>query len=274
MSPFRTRCWRGLAVVALLASCGAGTVAPAEAPVVPAEAPPPAAELDVLVWLPPGADARAALPLVVVVHGLGDTPEHFLPLYGEMGLQARIVAPRAPLHWPTGSSWFSARSRDAVPAEMAAEMKQRADDLYGLLGRLTSEHRTVGKPVVSGFSQGGMVSFAMALVHPEAIAGAVPVAGWAPRALWPPSPSDALRTLPIRVLHGAVDPVIPVDSARALRDWLGGRHGGNIRLEVFEGVGHTINREMHTRIAAQIRSLLPDDRPAADLVPKPAGGAK
>ena len=45
-----------------------------------------------------------------------------------------------------------------------------------------------GKVVVTGFSQGGMLSYALALHHPELIEYALPISGMLPEVLWPTTP--------------------------------------------------------------------------------------
>src|SRR5690242_29777 len=43
-----------------------------------------------------GAAMDAELPLLIVVHGLGDTPETFIRMFDDVEPAVRVVAPRAP----------------------------------------------------------------------------------------------------------------------------------------------------------------------------------
>ena len=60
-----------------------------------------------------GASCDATLPTLVVIHGLGDTPEAFITLYSELTRPVRVLALRAPLDWGDGFAWFPYRAMAA-----------------------------------------------------------------------------------------------------------------------------------------------------------------
>jgi phospholipase/carboxylesterase len=101
----------------------------------------------------------------------------------------------------------------------------------------------VGHPVaVTGFSQGGVLSFALAVRHPELVTLAVPLSGGLPASLIPtagPPPGAP----PIRALHGNADDRIPVAMASRTVESLAAR-GWDAQLQTWDGVPHTVTPEM------------------------------
>jgi phospholipase/carboxylesterase len=76
---------------------------------------------------------------------------------------------------------------------------------------------------LAGFSQGAMMSLALALARPEKVAGVVAMSGRLPRQVLEREPDrDALRGKPVLVTHGIYDPVLPVENGRAARDYFSG----------------------------------------------------
>lgn len=250
----------GLGVLAWLGGCsGASASAPGgggEAPSVEVAREDRSTE-DGLDWVSvtrSSRDPSEPLPLVVVVHGLGDRPENILRLFDDHPGDVRVVAPRAPTPYGRGGTWFSDRVRESDPAALAAEMRAVADRVVGWMDRVAEALPTEGEPVITGFSQGGMVSFAVALAHPEAVAGAVPLAGHVPEALWPASVSPALAATPIRALHGTADPVLPVGNVQAVTEHLQGL-GADVQLHTYEGVEHRVRPPMRRRLHETVQGL-------------------
>jgi len=180
-----------------------------------------------------------ALPLVVAVHGLGDTPDAFARLYDGFEAPARVVLPRAPARGAR-ASWFALPWEEGEAA-FEAGVAAAAARLAELAEELARERPTRGRPIVTGFSQGGILAFAVAALRPGSVSGAIPIAGFLPRRLWPRSrPPEAP---PIRALHGERDDLLPVAEARALVDHLRGL-GFDVALRTYPGVGHVVTREM------------------------------
>lgn len=242
--------WLGLLWVAC------STPAPVEAPVPPpteAPAPAPAAAAPARAPLPAGwmeqvlgADEDAELPMVVMIHGLGDRPESMLGLMSGLPGPVRVIAPAGPTPWGRGGhAWFTHRARDGATEALVDEMRSQADAFAAQLEAVVASRPTAGKPVIAGFSQGGMLSFAVAAHHPEVVARAVPVAGWLPPALVPAqAPAGAV---PIVALHGEADPVLPLAPTQASVAGLKAA-GFDVTLQTFPGVEHRIPPEVRNAL--------------------------
>ena len=254
---------RWLVLLGVVVGC-----APA-APVVPAPAAPapvvvpavaePAARLEYLVWTSEPATASTPLPTVVAMHGLGDRPEAFQTFLSNLD-GVRVIVPRAPLPWGQGSSWFSQRAMQAEPGVIAQEMVLRAAQVAALVEEVNATYAVTGPVVVTGFSQGGMMSFAMAALYPDRIAGAVPVAGIIPQGVLPPALTAAHRRTPIRALQGTADRVLPLTVAQRGVEAMRSR-GFDVTLETFEGVGHAVPPPVRARLEAHVQAMLRADAP-------------
>jgi phospholipase/carboxylesterase len=196
-----------------------------------------------------GADADAALPLLIAVHGLGDTPERFLELFNQLSVPVRIVAPRAPDPFHEGSSWFPIDDPERAPGAII----RRAELLVRLADRLKRTRKVRGLPVLTGFSQGGILSFAVAAYHPEHFAAAFPLAGSLLDSL--PPYHRAPKTFRVVAFHGQADQRIPYQGAERTVQRLQ-KAGTRASLTGFAGVGHAIPPALSERWFAALREQL------------------
>ncbi|MGD8859314.1 MAG: dienelactone hydrolase family protein [Myxococcales bacterium] len=204
-----------------------------------------AGELRYLEQVLGAADAGAPLPMVVMIHGLGDAPRNVW-LAEPVDPAVRLIMPRAPLPYHGGYSWFENRVADDQPRALARGVARASDQLARTLQILARRRPTLGRPIVGGFSQGGMLSYALAVRHPEVVEVSHPISGMLPRPLWPRQ-RPAGRVPPIRASHGNADRVVPIEAAQALVSHLI-RLGYDARLEEFPGVPHRISRAMSARL--------------------------
>ena len=201
-------------------------------------------EVDYLVTTTGGADPEARLPLIVDLHGLGGLPEVLLAVGGKRSFPARVVYPAAAQRRLIGHSWF------ALDENMARDARAEAARLAAFTRLIMARYPTAGRPIVTGFSQGGDMAFQMAARHPELFVAAVPVAAEMPDAL-PDYPAPP--RIVVRALHGGADQLVPVAQARGAIDHLRAR-GWDAELQVFPEAGHRLPGE-----AAQAwRALLAD----------------
>ncbi len=188
-----------------------------------------------------GAKPSDPLPLIVAVHGLGDNPKSFIKLVNKLDFPARVIAPQGLTPRGRGFSWFPASGGDFE--SLAPKVKIAADKISDLITWLKAHKNTQGV-AITGFSQGGMLSFAVAAQHPDQIDLAVPLAGMLPQALMP----KTSHTPPICALHGDSDKRIPMPPTRITVQALQ-KQGWNSKLKTYPGVGHGVpmlmRRDLH-----------------------------
>jgi len=173
---------------------------------------------------------------VVILHGYGATPEGIIGLMDGYDGDATLLAPQGPAPAHSGWSWFPLSREVGGPDGLGPGIAEATDELAAWL--LDEGVGPQAPVVVTGFSQGGMLSFALAVRHPELVALAVPMGGMLPTELVPqgPPPPDAP---PIRAWHGGADTRVPTALAQRTVDSLAAA-GWDAQLETVEGAGHTV----------------------------------
>jgi phospholipase/carboxylesterase len=211
-------------------------------------------EIHYLELVTAGADPESPLPMIIALHGLGDSPQGFRALLEGFDRPARVILPRALDAHDEGWSWFPIRARDRDVEALARGIDHAADVLAPAIAELTLQRPTIGKPIVTGFSQGGMLSFALAVEHGELFAAALPIGGWLPEPLWPvvANPSAA----PILAFHGDADAAVRYEPTKLCVEQLQGL-GYRVELRTYVGVGHMITPDMHLDLMASLREQLP-----------------
>jgi len=234
-------------------------VEPAAAPEAPAPAPistpqvavpeplpalPRAGELFYLERILGEAEPEATLPMIVAIHGLGDDPENFAHLFDAFTEPVRLIAPQGISPTEAGGwSWFPLRARDPDVDALSEGISSAAQALAESIEILTKARPTRGKPIVTGFSQGGMLTMTLAIHHPQVVGSAVAIGGWLPPPLWPGadrSPAGGPRLL---ALHGTSDNAVaylPTQQAIAKLK----AFGYDAELRSYEGVRHVISPEI------------------------------
>ena len=200
------------------------------------------------------AEHDARLPMVVAVHGLGSSPEEFLSLFDGFELPVRVIAPRAPDAWQVGTSWYPIDD----PAQAVIAVRRRADALAALMTTLQKQRPTRGRPIITGFSQGGVLSFALAAYHPQRLTAALPIAGMLRSSM--PAFRKAPAGFRLIALHGRDDERIAYRAAEETVARLT-KVGTRASLEGFAGVGHHVSPAMLARFHELLRAQLKATKP-------------
>ncbi len=220
---------------------------------------------------PATAQARSSgLPLVIAIHGLGDKPESFAAFYRGLAVPARVVLPTGPTPWGDGYSWFSLGARDSHSDKGGGSIRDAVEQLARFIKALRTSEPARGKTIVTGFSQGGILSFSLAALHPELVGAALPISGMLTDDLRAYATDHAARLPKIIAFHGEADPVIHVATTRLAVEALR-RAGADIELHTYSGVGHHISPQMRndyfSALGAAVRSAAGKEplHPAATL---------
>ena len=212
----------------------------------------------------PGRDGAAAPPLVLLLHGIGSNEEDLFGLAPYLDERFLVVSARAPLALGYGGyGWFNL---EITPRGMAADLaqaKRSLDLLPGFVDELVDAYGAdPGRVYLMGFSQGAMMSLALALTRPEKVAGIVAMSGRLPRQVIESEPDrEALKGKPFIVTHGLYDPVLPVENGRAARDYLAAL---GVALTYREyPMAHEVSAESMRDVAAWLTDALDAGREAA-----------
>ncbi|HKS22795.1 MAG TPA: dienelactone hydrolase family protein [Thermoanaerobaculia bacterium] len=182
------------------------------------------------------------LPLVLVMHGRGADANDLAdlaPMLDPPG-GARFVFPNAPKPFEAapgmtfGYSWF-----DGWPPRGQSMQESRALILE-LIDDLVERYPTPpGKLIVSGFSQGGLMSIDAGFRTKQEVAGIVVMSGAIAESDMPDF--AAKKDVPVLIVHGTADDMIPVLAARRARRILE-QHGIEPEYHEFP-MGHHVTPE-------------------------------
>jgi phospholipase/carboxylesterase len=165
-------------------------------------------------------------PTILALHGWGANAQDLLGLAPYLcGGRFLVICPQGPVTVPiaqhtVGYGWFPltmGRPPD-MPALLSARDQLRAF-LDAALERYPIDRK---KLVVLGFSQGGVMAYALALAEPQRFAGVAVLSSWLPKELVSlVSHAEARPLPPILVQHGSLDELVEIararDSIEALR---------------------------------------------------------
>jgi phospholipase/carboxylesterase len=130
----------------------------------------------------PGTDTDAALPMIIcftVIIREG----HAGMFYETMKRPVRVILPEGPHALGSHRAWASTSSKTEDQAAYARELSNLAGQLAVFVNDIVQCRPTVGKPVVTGSSEGGHMAYLLASTHPDLVQGAVAVAGYLPQDL-------------------------------------------------------------------------------------------
>ncbi|MDF1854325.1 prolyl oligopeptidase family serine peptidase [Pseudooceanicola sp.] len=192
---------------------------------------------------PVSGDIRS---IVVFLHGYGANGADLLGLadvLGEHLPDTLFVAPDAPESVPGapgGYQWFPIPWMDGSSEEAAEAGRQQAlEDINAFLDALMVDEDVMPEQVaLFGFSQGSMMSLHVAPRREDPMAGVVAFSG---RLLEPEALIDeVVSRMPILLVHGDVDEVVPPQSLPAAAEALQAAGFKEVFAHIQQGTGHGI----------------------------------
>lgn len=200
-------------------------------------------------------------PLLLLLHGVGSHEQDLFGLASLLDPRFFVVSARAPITLGPGAyAWFHVQWTAEGPVATGTEAEESLVILSRFIAELVEAYSLDGKRVyLLGFSQGSIMSLALALTTPELVAGLVVNSGRLLLEMLPKlAPREALAGLPILVTHGTQDQVLPIRFGRAIRDEL-----GTLPVAVSYReypMAHEISAESLSDVAAWLRARLDGPR--------------
>ena len=162
-------------------------------------------------------------PLLLLLHGIGSNEYDLYGLAPFLDMRFLIISVRAPITLGPGSyAWFEVDFTPQGPAINPKQVETSLKTLVTFIKEAITAYGADPKQVyLMGFSQGAIMSASVALIQPELVAGAVLMSGRIPPEIRPLIASnEELRDLPLLVVHGTADMVLPITYGRASREFL------------------------------------------------------
>jgi phospholipase/carboxylesterase len=160
-------------------------------------------------------------PLLVLLHGVAADETDLFPLAEHVDPRFTVVSLRAPHPYYVGFAWF--RLEFLRDGSVLLDGDQARASLAALVGWLEAASTRFGtdpaRTFLLGFSQGAIMSLALLSTVPERLAGVVALSGRRPHELFArTAPPAAIAAVPLLVVHGLFDDILPVAHGRAIRD--------------------------------------------------------
>ena len=163
-------------------------------------------------------------PVLFMLHGYGSNEEDLFSFAPELPEELCIIAVRAPyILQPYGYAWYAINfdaekgkwSDDDQAIESRDKIKSFIDEACSTYGL---DEQNVN---LLGFSQGTILSYAVALSYPEKVKNIIALSGYINEKILKDSYAENdFKNLSFYCSHGDMDQVIPVDWARKAPEFL------------------------------------------------------
>lgn len=163
-------------------------------------------------------------PLLILLHGYGSNEEDLFAFVPTLPEDWLVISFRAPLNSQyEGYSWYDI---DLMNVENRIDLPQAKESMDAILESImTITNRyglTESKIHIAGFSQGGILTYALALQNPELFSKVICMSAYPEEKLMDNIVKDKKKLEHLRffISHGTDDTVIPLDWGRKAADLL------------------------------------------------------
>ncbi|WP_395045263.1 alpha/beta hydrolase [Flavobacterium sp.] len=157
-------------------------------------------------------------PLLLLLHGYGSNEEDLFSFASELPDEYYVISARAPFDMGFNSyAWYSINfDGDENKFSDIAQAQQSREIISTFIDELISNYAIdSNKITLVGFSQGCILSYAVALSYPTKVQRVVAMSGYFNKEIAKHNfEENDFSNLKIFASHGTVDQVVPVDWAR------------------------------------------------------------
>jgi phospholipase/carboxylesterase len=169
-----------------------------------------------------------------LLHGTGGNESDLLPLGLQLSPGSALLSPRGKVSENGMPRFFKRRAEGVFDVE---DLKARTSELAEFVGAARKAY-SLEPPIAVGFSNGANIAWSLLLNHPGALKGAILMRGMLP---FDPPPGANLDGVPVLMLNGSNDPIVPMETrdrlARVLKE-----AGADLRDEILPA-GHQLTRQ-------------------------------
>ena len=178
--------------------------------------------LEHLIKQPKGQTEKA--PVVFMFHGYGSNEQDLFSFAGELPEEFFVISVKAPYPMqPSGNAWYAIYFDDVSGKFSDDDQAIESRDLIAKFIDEAIEAYPINKNKVTllGFSQGSILSYAVALSYPEKVKNVIALSGYVNKAIIKNGfENNYFEHLNFYCSHGTVDQVIPIDWARKTKPFL------------------------------------------------------
>jgi phospholipase/carboxylesterase len=197
-------------------------------------------------------------PLVIFLHGYGSNEQDLFGIKDDLPAPYTYLSVRAPITMEEGSyQWFRKKGEGAYNGE-TDDLKTSGQVLLDFIAQAAKKYHTEpDKVVLVGFSQGAIMSYEVALRHPEALGGIAALSGRILPVLKSAlKPDEKRQSLAIFIGHGKEDNRLPYKDGTDANSLL---QSISLTPEFhgYEGLGHSISAAEIEDLNAWLQRLNP-----------------
>ena len=197
-------------------------------------------------------------PLVIFLHGYGSNEQDLFGIKDDLPASYTYLSVRAPMTLEEGSyQWFRKKGEGAYNGE-TDDLKTSGQVLQDFIAQAAKKYHTEpDKVVLVGFSQGAIMSYEVALRHPESVGGIAALGGRILPVLKSAlKPDEKRQTLAIFIGHGKEDNRLPYKDGTEANSLL---QSISLTPEFhgYEGLGHSISAAEVEDLNAWLQRLNP-----------------
>ncbi|QLG47112.1 alpha/beta hydrolase [Costertonia aggregata] len=163
-------------------------------------------------------------PVLFMLHGYGSNEEDLFSFAPELPEELCIISVRAPYPLqPFGNAWYAIHfdADQGKWSDDAQAIKSREKIIGFIDEACATYHLNEENITLLGFSQGTILSYAVALSYPEKIRNVIALSGYINEKIISLEHGEKkLSHLNVYASHGSVDQVIPVEWAQKIPDFL------------------------------------------------------
>ena len=163
-------------------------------------------------------------PLLVLLHGFGSNEQDLFSFADELPDELLIISARAPLSMGFASyAWYTIHfeNTDGKFSDIPEALKAR-DIIANFIDEVIANYNVDTNNIfLLGFSQGTILSYAVALTYPGKVQHIIALSGYINGELIPKNlDKSKYQNLDVYISHGTVDQVLPVDWGRKASPFL------------------------------------------------------
>ena len=199
----------------------------------------------------------AGQPLIIFLHGYGSNETDLFGMRSAFPAAYTYLSVRAPMALGEGSyQWFNKNAAGGALDGDAGDLRASGALILDFIRKATLKyHTTPDKVFLIGFSQGAIMSYEVALRHPQQVRGIAVLSGKIFSVLRGElKPSAPLRRLDVFIGHGTSDERIPYAAATdsvALLNKL----GVEPQFHSYFGMPHTVGAEEMTALKSWLQAV-------------------
>src|SRR5450759_1095479 len=199
----------------------------------------------------------ASTPLLLLLHGVGSNEYDLFGLAPYLDKRFLIISVRAQYTMEVDSfAWFEVNFTPQGPIIQPEQAEASRNRMITFLNEAVAAYGADPQQVyLMGFSQGAIMSASVALTRPELVAGVVLMSGRILPQIEPlVAAPEKLKGLPVLVVHGTSDGVLPVNNGRDSQKTLSALTVDLLYREYT--MGNEVSRESLADVTSWLRGRL------------------